>query len=354
MLIETHQVYLEDDEMELAQAAATTMGMEWQDYVVALRDKYLRKSGHVFGLEKMSVVLDDANYLAVLTPLPECDEADEQPVYIDADGLEVSRKEFFGPIKRTPKPAKKASTCVIAQHLDRFPESAAFPFAFSRSALFSVKSKRAPRELLVRKEFIIYATKSHIIYTGTQLSQDDADVMLFLIGEARNATSGTVTFRPRKALKDMGWTVHSTQVRRLLEALTRLQMGVLRQTNLDGSFISVQMVKRVDGSLVVGNKSWSVEIDESIIQLFNTGYSFVSQYQRSLLPREGLARWMHAFYRTHSKPEPIKIALLKKLCGSVASLKEFNRLLDTAMTKVMRVGAIKGFHMTEDSLVVKK
>jgi hypothetical protein len=242
----------------------------------------------------------------------------------------------------SPAPAAAPSKRFVSQHLDAFPESAALPHSLIRSALFSVKNKNEARQFIRRQTYALHDSAAVLTYTGVELRQDDADALLFLVSEAKCQKSGVVSFKPRPAVKAMGWCNHSSQVSRLLETLTRLQGAVVRVTQPDGSFASVQLVKRVDGHLKSGTTPWTAEVDSAIIELFNSGWSFISQYQRGLLP-EGLARWLHAFYGTHSKPVPLEVEYIRQLSGSTAQPKAFRQMLKDAMTAVQGVKAIKGF-----------
>lgn len=215
------------------------------------------------------------------------------------------------------------------------------PNAFARSALFNVgNARKGARENLKRHR--IAALKGITIeYTGEELRQDDEDVYLQILHIARMHPLGNqVYFTAHSMLTEVGWTKNSASYERLRDCIDRLKASAIAVTvmnaagmreNYTGSLI--RSFRWREASTNAQLKEWEVLLEKEIIALFNpASYSRLDWKLRLKLPP--LAKWLHTFYHTHSKPYPYTVANLHQLTGSkipVPELRKFRYELKKAL-----------------------
>jgi len=208
-----------------------------------------------------------------------------------------------------------------------------------RGALFAIGNSRTPRKYR-RSEVIASLSNIEITYTGEELRQDDEDVFLQLVHLARVSPLGTeVSFTAHSFLNALKWPTNSRSYDRLRDTITRLQAtGIeVRSQNAgySGSLIRDFSWNENSGA---ASRSWTVRIEPRIAALFdNVSYTQIDWDQR--LQLGSLAKWLHAFYYTHSRPLPMKTATIRTLCGSsTKDLSKFRQLLRGAFKELIAVG----------------
>ncbi len=105
----------------------------------------------------------------------------------------------------------------------------------------------------------------------------------------------------------------------------------------------------LDGNIISYN---DVIFDKDMLNLYEAGYSHIDWNQRMALGKSALAKWLHGFYATHAKPYPYKVETLHNLCGSVAAMKEFKRMLKKALDDLVGAGAIESWSIDQYDLVI--
>ena len=99
-----------------------------------------------------------------------------------------------------------------------------------------------------------------------------------------------------------------------------------------------------------------VELTDSMLRLFEEGYTHIEFAQRQKLRKHPLALWLHGFLSSHAAPYPIKIETLHRLSGSGArNLRDFKLRTRKALEALAGIGAIESFAVDSDGMVrVKK
>ena len=246
-------------------------------------------------------------------------------------------------VKRTaasPAAAKKAPAAEQLS-LPMWPEAArGVPNVVLRSALFGVSSTRKTHK---RRTVISTVDGYEIRFKGETFNQTDLDVWEMLLHLARLQPLGTkVEFAAHSFLKELGRGTGNSQHEQLKEELMRLITGGVEITwtkekkAFAGTLVSSYFRDDETGRYVV-------KFNPEMTQLYETGHTLIDWTQRQALGKNSLAKWLHGQYATHANPLPYKVETLHRLSRSTAELKEFRRMLRTALAQLVEVGAIKSW-----------
>ncbi|PPK41023.1 TrfA protein [Trinickia symbiotica] len=251
--------------------------------------------------------------------------------------------------RRAAPPKKEPATPAPQMTLDLWPDAVrGVPNAVLRGALFCVSQRRAwaDRELLAAVDGI------EIRFKGQRFNQTDLDLWEMLVHLARTQPLGSrLDFTAHSMLQALGRGTGKTQHEQLHAELVRLKAGAVEitWTGEKKSFV---------GGLI-GNvyrdhetNRYVVILDQRMMTLYADGYSYVDWGQRQALGTNSLAKWLHGFYTSHASPYPYKVDTIRSLCGSsTKALWEFRRLLKNALDELVRIGAIRRWHINDQDLV---
>jgi hypothetical protein len=219
-----------------------------------------------------------------------------------------------------------ATPMVLPLQLPLWPnKQRGIPNAMARSALFNVTNLRAGARKSYERRVIAAVGGIGITYTGFELRQDDADVLLQILHLARPHDLGThVSFTGHSLLKSLTWSINNASKERLISCLSRLSATTLDISITDreglregyaGSLIRSFFWR--DDSTGKALRNWSVLLEPKIAALFlPSSYSRLDWELRMSLPP--LAKWLHTFYQTHSMPFPMKVETIHRLTDSDA------------------------------------
>lgn len=249
--------------------------------------------------------------------------------------LETSRR------KAPKKPAPQMS-------LDLWPDAVrGVPNAVLRGALFSISKRRE----FVKNELIASVEGHQIRFTGQRFNQTDLDTFEMLVHLARLQPLGNrVDFTAHSLLKTMGRGTGKSQHQQLHDEIIRLRSGNVEITweALDKVY-GEGLVKKYYMDRTIGR--YVVELSPEMLTLYETGYSQVDWGQRQALTNN-LSKWLHGFYASHAKPYPYKVSTIKDLCGSTSKdLRDFRRMLKTALADLVTVGMLVDWTIDEKDLV---
>lgn len=236
--------------------------------------------------------------------------------------------------------AKKKAKATPAKQLTLpfWPEEVrAVPNAVLRGALFTVSKER---EMLKELTPIAAVDGIEIRVKNDRLNQVDLDLWETLLHLQRMQPLGNrVEFTAHAMLQALGRTTGGKDRQWLDNGLARLI----------GSVVEVKWIKErkaFAGALVSSffrdeeSGRYVVKFNQDMATLYGQGHTHIDWEQRQALGQNNLAKWLHGFYSTHAAPYPYKVETLHELCGSVASVKEFRRLLRPALAKLIEVKAI--------------
>lgn len=237
--------------------------------------------------------------------------------------------------------AKKAAPKAKQMSLELWPDAVrGVPNSVLRGALFGVSVARKTHK---RRTLIAALENYEIRFKGETFNQVDLDTLQGLLHLARPHPLGTrVEFSVHSFLKELGRKVSGEQHEQFKEQVARLGSGWIEITSLkDQKTFMGSLVRKAFRDETTGR--YVVVFDEDMLQLYQTGHTLIDWEQRQALGKNNLAKWLHGFYASHAKPFPYKVETIHGLCGSISELKEFRRLLRSALDKLVEVGAIRSW-----------
>ncbi|WP_347988615.1 plasmid replication initiator TrfA [Methylomonas sp. AM2-LC] len=227
------------------------------------------------------------------------------------------------------------------------------PNACLRSALFA--GIQGNERIAYKKRTLLAAVDGiEVRYLGVQLNQSDLDVWMQIVHLSRQQLPGfSVTFSAYAMLSSLGKGTGKSQHEWLKESMARL----------GGAFVEITF----NGRDTFGEKGflryhrdemtqrYVVELTESMLHLFEDGYTYIEFEQRQKLRKQPLALWLHGFLSSHAAPYPLKITTIHRLSGSGAkTLRDFKYRLRKALEALIAIGNLESFEVTEDSVKIKK
>lgn len=227
------------------------------------------------------------------------------------------------------------------------------PNACLRSALFA--GVQGNERIAYKKRTLLAAVEGiEVRYLGVQLNQSDLDVWMQIVHLSRMQLPGfSVTFSAHALLVALGRSTGKSQHEWLKESMARL----------GGAFVEITY----HGRQTFGEKGflryhrdeitqrYVVELTESMLRLFEDGYTHIEFEQRQQLRKHPLALWLHGFLSSHAAPYPLKLQTLYQLSGSsTQNPRDFKLRMRKALQALVTIGAIEHFEIDENVVKVKK
>lgn len=225
------------------------------------------------------------------------------------------------------------------------------PNLILRNALFSANKDR---DFFGRDMRLVASLEGHTVKVTEQMNQYDLDNLEMLLHLQREQPLGSrVAFTAHGFLKAMKRPTGGSSHIKLHEDLTRLARATveIRWTNERKSYT---------GSLVSGfardedTGTFVVTFNEDLMRLYEAGSTQIDWEQRQKLGKSNLAKWLQVFYASHDAPYPMNVKTLKALCASESPIREFRRLLKTALAKLVAVGLLSTWSVEKDLVKVQK
>ena len=227
------------------------------------------------------------------------------------------------------------------------------PNACLRSALFA--GIQGNERIAYKKRTLLAAVDGiEVRYLGVQLNQSDLDVWMHIVHLSRQQLPGfNVTFSAHAMLTALGRSTGKSQHEWLKESMARLGGAFVemtfngRDTFGEKGFLRYHRDERT--------QRYVVELTESMLRLFEDGYTYIEFAQRQKLRKHPLALWLHGFLSSHAAPYPLKITTIHRLSGSSAkTLRDFKYRLRKALDALVAIGTLESFEVDEDSVKIKK
>lgn len=251
----------------------------------------------------------------------------------------------------TPKPRATSKKSTAQLTLWPVPTNT-IPNTVLRGALFSVAKVRPRYD---KKTSIASVTGVEVRFLGERFNQTDLDVWEALVQVAREQPFGSeIRFNVKTLLRNLGRQNGKTQRDQLHDEIMRLCASTVEIDWIDtdiqffGHLVSGGLRDKKTGEYVV-------ELHPKLLQMYAMGYTYIDPVQRGALGSSNLARWLHAFYSSHSKPYAYKVATLRELCGSERELRFFRADLKKALDMLKKVEAIDAWDIDQgDKVVIQK
>lgn len=270
---------------------------------------------------------------------------------------QVSEAKQNALLKQTKEKIKEAQLSLfdIAPWPDHM---RAMPNDYARSALFTVRNKRTPREALQNKPIYHVNKDVMITYTGLELRADDDELVWQQVLEyAKRCPLGEpVSFTFYELCQDLGWSINGRYYTKAEECLSRLQASAMQfSSKRVGRLESVSLIRRFR-VLDRGKKSsrCQVEIDAEMVVLFagNHYTRFVWEKYRKLSPT---ARRMLDYFASHQEPYPLKLETLRLMCGSDSTrVKKWREQVGEACEELRESGLVDSAWVHDDLVHCKR
>lgn len=224
------------------------------------------------------------------------------------------------------------------------------PNSFIRSALFAAIQSKDRK--FVKGQILASQQGITVKFTGEQLNQEDLTVWETLVHLARQEPLGNVCrFTAYGILKELGLSTGGNDHKRLHSSIIRLTACA----------VHIQHERKVYfGSLIEGGVQdeitthYTIRLNRDLLQLFSDSYwTAIEWKQRLQLRRKPLAQALHAYFSSHQKPYPIKVATLQDLTGSRNSqMSSFRRQCRSALDELINIGFLEGYSINDDVVSV--
>lgn len=227
------------------------------------------------------------------------------------------------------------------------------PNACLRSALFA--GVQGNERIAYKKRTLLAAVDGiEVRYLGVQLNQSDLDVWMQIVHLSRQQLPGfSVSFSAYGLLTALGRGNGKSQHEWLKESMARLGGAFVEITFQGRDTFGEKGFLRYHRDEVT--QRYVVELTESMLRLFEEGYTYIEFEQRRKLRKHPLALWLHGFISSHAAPYPLKIQTLYQLSGSTTqNIRDFKLRLRRALTTLVTIGTLESFEIQHDIVKVKK
>lgn len=236
------------------------------------------------------------------------------------------------------------------------------PNSLARGALFTA-GKNTPGDIREFYEDKRIASLNGLTmeYRGQELRQDDASVFMTLLHLGRlQALGDRIHFTAYSMLKDLGWSINSVEYKHLRECCARLSATNVSIMQTDeaagyaGSLVRAFSWKGDNGKQLA---QWWVELEPPIAQLFaEKTYTMLEWMERKTIGgRAPLALWLHSYLGTHREPFNMSVEKYRELSASRSKdISDFRRRLKQALQKLVEIGFLKNFSITNDIVRVAR
>jgi hypothetical protein len=227
------------------------------------------------------------------------------------------------------------------------------PNACLRSALFA--GIQGNERIAYKKRTLLAAVDGvEVRYLGIQLNQSDLDVWMHIVHLSQQQLPGfSITFSAHSLLRALGKSTGKSQHEWLKESMARLGGAFVEMTFHGRDSFGEKGFLRYYRDEV--SHRYVVELTQSMLRLFEDGYTHVEFEQRQKLRKQPLALWLHGFLSSHAAPYPLRIATIHRLSGSGAQThRDFKYRLHRALEALIRIKAIESFEFDQDAVKIKK
>jgi hypothetical protein len=261
-------------------------------------------------------------------------------------------------------PALQASLARVQEH-ERKRESAEIiqlplwaeqkrgtPNSFLRSSLFAAVQGKDRR--FMKEEVLASQNGITVKFTGEQLNQSDLDVWETLVHLARQHPLGHVcSFTAHGLLKALGLHTGNKDHKWLHSVIIRLTACAVEITHCGKTYFGSLVESGAKDQLT---RHYNIKLNRDLIRLYGgTQWTAIDWKQRQQLRRRPLAQALHAFFSTHAKPFPIKLATLQEVTGSRnPQPASFKRQVRHALKELEKLGFLLSSNIEGDLVVVER
>lgn len=234
------------------------------------------------------------------------------------------------------------------------PEVRAMPNDYARSALFTVRNKREPRQALKNFEIFHIHGDVTISYSGEELRADDDELVWLQVLEFAKhfPLDSPVEFSTYQLCKQLGWPTNGTYYAKAEASLMRLKEGTIKIRSKRLRKLSGLSLIRRFTILDQGTRRarCQVYIEREMFYLFSGNHytQFLWHKYRKLRP---ITRRLYDYFGSHKQPFPLKLATFNKLCASNCSrANKWAEMTREACTELVSAGLVQSAWV-EDGMI---
>lgn len=234
----------------------------------------------------------------------------------------------------------------------------AIPNDVARSALFTVKSFRTPRQAYRDTPVFSVSANVRLTFTGVELrAADDELVWQQLLHYARNfGPENWIEFTASQLCRDLGWPQNATYRQKVRQSILTLHAAsILVERTEPGSQrgMPFRFVDKFEFETIEGEAlpRWRVSLGRQLVLWFG-GYQFTRLELRGYRQLDPIARRIADYVCSHAAPYAVKIDTLRDMCGSESAvLNRWRHQVKGALAQLQQHGFIESFSIDANDLV---
>lgn len=243
--------------------------------------------------------------------------------------------------------------------LDIWPDEVReIPNDYARSAIFTVRNKKEPRQSLQNSTIFHMERAVKVTFTGIELRADDDElVWQQILNYAKHYPLGEpVEFNLHQLCKDLSWSVNARNYERLRACITRLKANEIKVENARvGKGVGISLIREYEyeGTADKGTK-YRVWIHPNLILLF-AGKNSTRVEWKQYVDLSPVARRMYDYFASHKQPFPLRLDSLHSLCGSsCGTAYRWKQMVEKACAELMASGMIKKAWVNKDTVFCER
>lgn len=242
------------------------------------------------------------------------------------------------------------------------PDERGMPNALARGALFNA-AKSSEERKHYKGRIVASLQNFKVEYIGEELRQDDCSVLIALLYFQQSIPLGEpVHFTAYAMLKELGWSVNTTEYKHLRVCCNRLSATNLSIEFTDGASrgFSGSLLRSFAWKDETSGKvksSWMACFEPNIARFFQEdSFSIIDpEIRRRISGRAPLAQWLHTFLNSHREPIPMTIAKYAELTDSRSkNFSDFKARLKTALGRLVESEFLESWSVKNDIVTVKR
>ena len=317
-------------------------------WIIAIIQK--RRLGVLFSNFPVSVVWQYAFILILPNVM---NEKEEEPELNALDS--VRRRSYL--VKNGIAPASKFN---LDELIPRNDDLRSIPNNFARSSLFTARSKKEPRAVMMEKQLFHLGDNVVIKFSGIELrTYDDELVWMQIIQYARSVPFGeSFVVSLTTLLRDLGWPRNAAYYDKARACITRLRANVIivQNTAAYGTSGTVSLIQ--DFISVNDNNgkptTYSLSIHPNLIYLF-AGNTFTNHRWAAYRSLSPIARRLADYAESHREPFPLDVEAFKMMCDSSdSSARGWRANVAKACKEVQETGIVVSAKLVKSKIVFNK
>jgi hypothetical protein len=243
--------------------------------------------------------------------------------------------------------------------LDIWPDEVReIPNDYARSAIFTVRNKKEPRQSLQNSVIFHMEKAVRVTFTGIELRADDDELVWQQILDyaKHHALGEAVEFNLHQLCKDLKWSVNARNYERLRACITRLKANEIKVENArlaKGVGISLIREYEYEGTADKGTK-YRVWIHPNLIMLF-AGKNSTRVEWKSYVDLSPVARRLYDYLASHKQPFPLRLDTLHRLCASSCSTGyRWKQMVQKACAELEDAGMVKKAWVDKDTVYCER